>query len=261
MTIATGTNSIKGVFDAGGPDPGRITAAMQLSGMGAMLARQRHILTLSAQHFVDLATLGLPPMRAQAVLSHGPSWWLPAHAFTLEVPAGEDGLTVGAGNSAVRVIAKEGWSVRFGIVNPGTNGPTGTYYLASQALDVKVAIAGKFAEIWVLAANDASIATTSIASAVRAAILASESAMRALSTVDYDGGDGTGIVSAAASLATSPVAVAASMAAPPTVIPGRMYVSFDGSMLLFGNSDTGTVIADYVAGPAVPLAENPYPGP
>ena len=224
--------SLKDVFTAGGPDPSRLTSGMQFAGMGDMLARQRHLLTLNVAHFIRLSDSGFPPMRAQAVISNGRDWWLPAYTFTLEVPAGDDGLTVGSGNGAVRVIAKEGWSVRFGIVNPGTDGPTGTYYLASQPLSVKVAIAGKFAEIWVLAANDASIATTSIASAVRAEILASEDAMRALSTVDYDGGDGTGIVTAAPSLATSSVVVAATVAAPPTVIPGRVYVSFDGDMLL-----------------------------
>lgn len=253
--------SIQDVFNAGGPDPSRFTSAAQLAGLGTMLAHQQRILTLSAQAFVRMSDSSYPPMRPQAVLSRGADWWFPAHTFTSVVPAGEDGLTVGSGNSAVRVIAKEGWNVRFGIINPGTNGPTGTYYLASQALSVKVSIAGQYAEIWVLAANDASIATTSIASAVRTAILANADAMRALSTVDYDGGDGTGVVAAAPSLATTPVAVAATVSLPPTVIPGRMYVSFDGDMLLFGKAETGTVIADYLAAPAIPLAENPYPGP
>lgn len=252
--------SLEKVFNAGGPDPSRLTAAMQLSAMGTMLARQRKILTLSSQAFYKMSSGGDPGMRAQAVLSKGSSWWLPGHAFALEVPAGDSGLTIGSGNGAVRVIAKAGWSVRFGLINPGTAGPTGSYYLASQSLSVQVSIKGRFAEIWCLVANDASIATTSTAAEVVAAILANEDAMKALAAVDFDGGTGASAVSAAPSVALEPVDVAATMSAPPTVIPGRFYTSFDGDMLLFANAQTGTYIADYLAAPELPLAENEYPG-
>lgn len=252
-------SSLEKVFNSGGPDP-RLATAAQLAGMGTMLARQRKILTLASQAFYKMSSEGNPGMRAQAVLSKGTDWWLPGHAFTLEVPAGDAGLTIGSADAAVRVVAKAGWSVRFGMINPGTAGPTGTYYLASQDLSVQVSIKGRYAEIWALVANDASIATTSTAEEVRDAILANADAMKALATVDFDGGTGADEVAAAPSVALEPVAVAAAMATPPTVIPGRFYTSFDGDMLLFGNAQTGTYIADYVATPDLPLAENEYPG-
>lgn len=252
--------SLKQVYNAGGPDPSRMTAAMQLSAMGMMLEVQQRTLTLSAQHFYRMSSEGLPPMRGQATLSTDQFWWMPSHNFALAVPPGDSGLTWGAGNAAVRVVAKPGWSVRFGIINPGTNGPTGTYFLASQSLDVKVSIKGKFAEIWVLAANDASIATTSTAAAVLAAILASEDAMKALSTVDFAGGTGANVVAAASSKAQESVLLAATVTDPPVVVPGRFYVSFDGDMLLFGKSQTAGFVANYIAAPEQPLAENEYPG-
>ena len=252
-------SSFEQVFNAGGPDPGRLTSAAQLTELGTMLARQRPILTISG-HVFKLSSQGAAPMRAQAVLSKGISWWLPNHTFARPVPAGDSGLTIGSGNSAVRVIAKAGWSVRFGIVNPGTDGPTGTFYLASQPLSVQVSIKGKYAESWVLVANDASIVTTSTAANIVAAVLANSDAMQALSTVDFAGGTGADVVSAAPSIATEPVAIAASVSAPPTVVPGRFYTSFDGDMLMFANTQSGTYIADYMAAPALPLAENEYPG-
>lgn len=256
-------SSFEQVFNAGGPDPGRLTAAAQLTALGTMLARQQHVLGLDAQHFFKFSDFSAPLARPQLTLKQQLAfrWWLPIPAdFAYEVPAGEDGLTIGTGNAAVRVVAKSGWSVRFGIINPGTDGTTGTYYLASHALEVKVSIVGRYAEIWVLAANDASIATTSLASEVRDALTASTDAMRALSTVDFNGGDGTGVVVAATSRALSPVAIAATVSDSPGVVPGRFYLSFDGDMALLNNNFTGNMVADYMAAPALPLAENEYPG-
>lgn len=263
--------TLQQVLDAGGPDPARLATACQIVGMGTMLTPQRRSLTglTSAATFklTDLVA-GMPGIRVggTAISTAGGVASAKGPMIAIGSPAvllGSAGYTIGSGDGAVRLIPKAGFIVRwaqFSGAGTATTGPT--YYRASQSLAVFSTGEGTVVEIWVQLATNASGVATSTAAQVKAAILANANAMRALSSVDFNGGTGA---SAAGDQAPKDApfglyaaqVTAAGASAPKTIAPGSFFVSHDGNLVAFPDALTG-VDLDYFATPRVPL-EEPYP--
>ena len=257
------------VASAAGPDPEKLGAALQIIDFGQVLQAQRALL-LGVSAGVFKLPDNVPPLRAGAIAKIGSgaastqdSAFISKGSFAVTVPS--TGLTVGAGNAAVRVVPKPGYTVRYAQFNPGGPADTGNYFLASQPLKVFISIAGKFAEIWVSLANDATAALTSLSSAVQAALLADPAVMSVLDAVDGNGGDGSSAAVASPLAAldgfrpSCGAKIAAGMAVFPAASPGTFVSSSDGRMLFFHDT-VSSVMLEYAAAPAQPMDSNLYPG-
>lgn len=257
------------VVSAGGPDPGKLTSALQIIDCGQVLQAQR-VPLIGVNAAVFKLAAGVAPLRVGAVakVSGGGVGVLSTTLIskgTFAEDAPSTGLTIGAGNSSVRIVPKAGYTVRYAQFNPGGPADTGNYFLASQGLSVFVTVAGRYAEIWVSLANDATATVTSLSSAVQAALRGNAEVMSVLDAVDGDAGNGTGVAApspistVAAYRPSCSVVRAAGVGVLPAASPGTFVTSFDGRLLFFIDTVVNMAL-EYAAAPAVPMDVNFYPG-
>ena len=265
------TRTLQQILNAGGSDPAMFSAAAQIVGLGDMLAPQRRYypsIAPGATFKLSDIDPAAPGVRvggiAFTVVSGTQSLGVAVGAPTLVVPNGSTGLTLGSGNGAIRIVAKDGFTIRYmQFSGAGTATSTPTYFRASQALKVVSSGSGKVIEVWTQLGTNASAQANSLASAVKAAILADTNAMRGIALVDFGSGDGTGVASDAIPFgsAFSPVpqvAIAPGMSSPQSAALGAFLVSQDGNILAFYTAPT-VLQLNYTACPRTPL-EDVYPG-
>lgn len=265
------SRTLQQILNAGGSDPAMFSAAAQIVGLGDMLAPQRRyypVIAPGATFKLSDIDESAPGVRVGGtaytdILGIG-SVGTAIGAPTLDVPNGTTGLTLGSGNGAIRIIAKDGFTIRymqFSGAGVATSGPT--YYRASQTLKVLSSGSGKVIEIWTQLGTDASGVANSTALAVKNAILADANAMRGIATVDNYLGNGLSTADDPIPIDSpfSPrpqVTIAAGMASPQSAVLGAFLVSNDGNLLAFYDAPTGLQL-QYTACPRVPL-EEAYPG-
>lgn len=265
------SRTLQQILNAGGSDPAMFSAAAQIVGLGDMLTPQHRyypVIAPGATFKLSDIDSAAPGVRVGGtaytdILGIG-SVGAAIGAPTLDVPNGTTGLTLGSGNGAIRIVAKDGYTIRymqFSGAGIATSGPT--YFRASQSLKVLSSGSGKVIEVWTQLATSAAGVANSLASAVKAAILADANAMRGIALVDFGAGNGSGVASDAISIDSpfSPrpqLTIAAGMTSPQSAVLGAFLVSNDGNLLSFYDAPTGLQL-QYTACPRVPL-EEPYPG-
>ena len=264
--------TLQQILNAGGSDPAMFSAAAQIVGLGDMLAPQHRyypsISPAGATFKLSDIDPSAPGVRvggtAFTTVSSIGSLEMAVGAPSFVVPNGTAGLTIGSGNSAIRIVAKDGYTIRylqFSGAGVATSGPT--YYRASQALDVISTGSGKVIEVWTQLGTSAAGVANSLASAVKAAILADANAMRGIALVDFAGGNGSGVagdfVAIGSPFSPAPqITIDAGMSTPQGAALGAFLVSLDGNLLSFYAPPTALML-QYTACPRVPL-EEPYPG-
>jgi hypothetical protein len=263
--------TLQQILDAGGADPALFSVAAQLIGLGTMFTQQHRALTFTTAATIRLSDIdpSIPGVRAGGIFSAasgedgiGPMLAIPAPASL--VPNGTTGLTIGSSNGAVRIQAKDGYTIRYLQFGGGgnlTNGPT--YSRASQALKVFSTGSGYVIEVWVQLATSASAVATSTAAQVQAAILADANAMRGIAVVDLAGGSGASaafdMIGLNASYGMYPATLAAAGGSnPQSLSPGTAIVSRDGNLIGLPQA-VAALTMDYFPAPRMPL-EEPYPG-
>lgn len=265
------SRTLQQILNAGGSDPAMFSAAAQIVGLGDMLAPQhRYYPSIAPGATFKLSDLdpSAPGVRvggvAFTIVSGVTSLEVAVGAPTLVVPNGTTGLTLGSGNGTIRIVAKDGYTIRYMQFSGGGEATsTPTYFRANQALKVLSSGSGKVIEVWTQLGTNASAQANSLASAVKAAILANANAMRGIALVDFGTGDGTAAAADAIPLtsAFSPVpqvAIASGMTTPQSAALGAFLVSQDGNLLAFYTPPI-ELLLQYTACPRVPL-EEPYPG-
>ncbi len=259
------TRTLQQVLDAGGPDLSAFASAAQIVGLGTMLSRQRRVLTslTSAAIFkltaIDASIPGISPggmvIGVGGVNALGPM--IAIGAPSQVVPNGTTGLTVGAGNAAIRLFARDGYTVRYlQFSGAGTATSGVTYLRGAQALAVFASLNGNVLEIWVQLATTSGVATSTPA-LIKAALLANADALKGITSVDFAGGTGASAATdqlpldaAGSNYAATVVAAGASTAK--TIAPGTCLVSHDGNLLSLPVAATGLTL-DYMPAPRVPL--------
>lgn len=259
------TRTLQQVLDAGGPDLSAFASAAQIVGLGTMLSRQRRVLTglTSAAIFkltaIDASIPGVSPggvvIGNTGVNAYGPM--IAIGAPSQVVPNGTTGLTVGSGDAAIRLFARDGWVVRylqFSGVGTATSGPT--YLRGAQSLAVFATANANVLEIWVQLATTSGAATSTPA-LIKAALLANADVLKGVTSIDYAGGTGASAASdqlpldaAVSNYAASVIAAGASSVK--TIAPGTCLVSHDGNLLSLPTADTGLTL-DYMPAPRAPL--------
>lgn len=265
------SRTLQQILNAGGSDPAMFSAAAQIVGLGDMLAPQKRyypVIAPGATFKLSDIDASAPGVRVGGVafttISGVGSLGVAVGSPALVVPSGTAGLVLGSGNAAVRIIAKDGFTIRymqFSGAGVATSGPT--YFRASQTLKVVSSGSGKVIEVWTQLGTDASGVANSTALAVKNAILADANAMRGIATVDNYLGNGGGTADDSIPIDSpfSPrrqVTIAAGMTSPQSSALGAFLVSHDGNILAFYDAPTELQL-EYAACPRVPL-EEPYPG-
>jgi hypothetical protein len=265
------SRTLQQILNAGGSDPAMFSAAAQIAGLGDMLTPQhRYYPTIAPGATFKLSDLdtSAPGVRvggtALTIVSGVNSLGVAVGAPSSVVPNGTTGLSLGSGNGVIRIVAKDGFTIRYmQFSGAGTATSTPTYFRANQTLKVLSSGSGKVIEVWTQLGTNASAQANSLASAVKAAILADANAMRGIASIDFGAGDGT---SAAAddiplTSAFSPlpqVAIAPGMTSPQSAALGTFLVSQDGNLLAFYAPPVALRL-QYTACPRTPL-EEVYPG-
>ena len=265
------SRTLQQILNAGGSDPAMFSAAAQIVGLGDMLAPQhRYYPTIAPGATFKLSDIDsdAPGVRvggtALTTISGGDSLGIAVGAPSFVVPNGTTGLTLGSGNGALRIVAKDGYTIRymqFSGAGVATSGPT--YFRASQALKVVSSGSGKVIEIWTQLATDASGVSTSIPTAIKTAILADANAMRGIALIDFGAGNGgnpafDGLPIGSPFSPVPQVTIAAGMTSPQSASLGTFLVSHDGNILAFYDAPTELQL-EYAACPRTPL-EEAYPG-
>jgi len=255
--------TIEQILNEGGDDR-RFLSAAQMVGIGSMLAWKSQSIGPGFVVF-KCTDQGLEPMQPGAIAKSGstPTYLSIAKGtFAETVPAA--GLTIGAGNAAIRIFPKPGIILRYAQFNPGGPGSTAPSYVnASSALKVVASKSGNVVEVWVSLANSATAVITSTPVLIQAALLADPVAMQGIAAIDFAGGTGlTAAVSSPNAQLTSfrptlGALIAASATDPAELSPGTFVLSQDGN-LCFSFYDYAKTF-DYKAAPKLPLAME-YPG-
>lgn len=117
------TRTLQQVLDTGGPDLSALASALQLAAIGTTFQRQRRTLSglSSAATFklssADQSILGIRPGGIILPTAGGAGSLLgplvAVNAPAQLVPNGTTGLTVGSGNAAIRIFAKDGYTIRY----------------------------------------------------------------------------------------------------------------------------------------------------
>lgn len=260
------TRTLQQVLDAGGPDLSAFASAFQIAGIGTALSRQRRVLTglTSAATFklsaIDASIPGIAPgglvVGVGGVNALGPM--LAIGAPSQVIPNGTTGLTVGAGNAAIRLFARDGYTVRYlQFGGAGVSNSTPTYIRNSQSLAVFSSVAGNVVEIWVQLATSSVGVATSTPALIKAALLLNADVLKAISSIDFAGGTGASAaldqIALNAAYGIYPAAVvAAGGGAPKSIAPGSCIVSHDGNLISLPEPATGLTL-DYMPAPRVPL--------
>lgn len=267
------TRTLQQVLDTGGPDLSAFASAFQLAAIGTTFQRQRRSLTgLSSSATFKLSSIdaSIPGIRPGGIVlptaggasaTSGP--FVAVNAPAQLVPNGTTGLTVGSGNAAIRIIAKDGFTIRylqFGGATTLTTGPT--YLRGAQSLAVYSSGSGYVIDVWTQLATTAGVGTSTPA-LIKAAIMADANAMRGISSIDFAGGTGASAAFDQIPLTSLyglfiPFVQAAGASAPRIVIPGMCMVSNDGNLLALPDSATAMTL-DYYPTTRMPMDE-PYPG-
>ena len=265
------SRTLQQILNAGGSDPAMFSAAAQIVGLGDMLAPQRRyypVIAPGATFKLSDIDESAPGVRVggTGLISSvgGDSLCVAVGAPTFAVPNGTAGLTLGTGNNALRIVAKDGYTIRymqFSGAGVATSGPT--YFRASQALKVVSSGSGKVIEIWTQLGTSAAGVANSTPIAVKAALLADANAMRGIVTVDFGAGNGSGVAFDGVPIGftfspTPQITIDAGMSTPQGSALGTFLVSQDGNLLSFYDAPT-LLLLNYMACPRTPL-EEAYPG-
>lgn len=265
------SRTLQQILDAGGSDPALLSTVAQLIGLGTMFTQQHRIISFTSAATLRLSDIdpSIPGVRAGGILTAGsgedgigPMLAIPAPASL--VPSGTTGLTIGTSNGAIRIQAKDGFTIRYLQFGGGGNLTSGpTYSRASQSLKVFSTGSGQVIEIWVQLATSASAVATSTPAQIQTALLADANAMRGIAVIDFAGGSGASAAFDMIGLNTNygmypATLVASGASAPQTLAPGTAIVSRDGNLIALPSAVAGLTI-DYFPTPRMPL-EEPYPG-
>lgn len=260
------TRTLQQVLDAGGPDLSAFASAAQIVGLGTMLSRQRRVLTglTSAATFklsaIDASIPGISPggmvVGVGTVNALGPM--IAIGAPSQLVPNGTTGLTVGSGNAAIRLFARDGYIVRYlQFSGAGTLTSVPAYLRNSQALAVFASLNGNVLEIWTQLATSSVGVATSTPALIKAALLANADVLKGITSIDYAGGTGASAaldqIALDAAYGVYPATVTAAGASnAKSIAPGTCIVSHDGNLLSLPTVATGLTL-DYMPAPRVPL--------
>lgn len=260
------TRTLQQVLDTGGPDLSAFASAAQIVGLGTMLSRQRRVITgISSAATLKLSSIdasipGISPggmvVGVGGLNALGPM--LAIGAPSQVIPNGSTGLTVGAGNAAIRLFARDGYTVRYlQFGGAGVSDSTPTYVRNNQTLAVFVSISGTTIEVWVQLATSSVGVATSTPVLIKAALLASADAMKGITSIDFAGGTGGSAaldqIALNAAYGIYPAAVvAAGGSNPKTIVPGSCIVSHDGNLISLPQPTTGLTL-DYMPAPRMPL--------
>lgn len=267
------TRTLQQVLDTGGPDLSAFASAFQLAAIGSTMQRQRRTLaglTSAATFKLSSADAAIPGIRPGGIVlptaggagaTSGP--YVAVNAPAQLVPNGTTGLTVGSGNAAIRIFAKDGYTIRylqFGGATTLTTGPT--YYRGAQSLAVFSSGNGYVIDVWTQLATTNGVGTSTPA-LIKAAIMADANAMRGISSIDYAGGSGASAAFDQVPLTSLyglflPLVQAATGSLARIIIPGMCMVSNDGNLLALPDVATAMTL-DYYPTPRMPMDE-PYPG-
>jgi len=260
------SKTIEQILNEGGDDRRFLTAA-QMVGLGGMLAWKTQTWTSTeAVNKLSAFSPPLEPMQPGAIAKSGAVTNFLAigkGSFADVVPVA--GLTIGAGNAAIRIFPKPGIVLRYAQFNPGGPGTTVPSYVnANSALKVVASKSGNVVEVWTSLANDATATITSTPILIKAALLAEPTAMLGIDSIDYNGGTG------ATAAASSPLAavtafrptlgaeIAAGATAVYSLSPGTFVLSQDGNLVFVFQGANATTF-DYRAAPRLPMSTE-YPG-
>jgi len=265
------SRTLQQILNAGGSDPAMFSAAAQIVGLGDMLAPQRRyypVIAPGATFKLSDIDESAPGVRVGGTgfgtFSGVGSLGIAVGSPALVVPNGTTGLSVGAGNGTLRIVAKDVYTIRylqFSGAGIATSGPT--YFRASQTLKVVSSGSGKVIEVWTQLATNASGQSTSTPALIKAAILADANAMRGIALVDFGPGNGAGtaadFIEIGAPFSPAPqITIDAGMTSPQGAALGAFLVSQDGNLLAFHAAPTELML-QYMACPRTPL-EEAYPG-
>ena len=258
--------TIEQILNEGGDDR-RFLSAAQMVGLGSMLAwKSQAFANASNLAVFKCSEQALEPMSPGSIVKCGstPTFLATGKGtFAETVPAA--GLTIGAGNAAIRIFPKPGIILRYAQFNPGGPGSTAPSYVnASSALKVVASKSDNVVEVWTSLANSATAVITSTPVLIQAALLADPVAMQGIAAIDFAGGTGlTAAVSSSNAQLTSfrpslGALIAASATDPAELSPGTFVLSQDGNLCFLFYGYAGLTF-DYKTAPKLPLAME-YPG-
>lgn len=246
-------------LNAAGPEPSMLATSLVAIRLGDILNPQHVQKTAPVSAVWNLGQLGLPPARiggfvralAGDLAGVSPAVFQMSGTFATILPP--EGIVIGTGKSAVRVVPKAGYSVRYAQFNPGSKAPAGAFYLASQGLKVYVTGQGSVWEVWTQLGNDASIVLTSKSADVQKSVALATAQAGCFSIIDGNGDDGTGLAVESPDVSAATRSIYGAVPA-----PGSLTLSRDGNLLFLPQAATKLDL-QYSAAPAVSL-ENLYPG-
>lgn len=259
------SKSIEQILNEGGDDR-RFLSAAQMIAIGSMLSWKTQTLSGVNLAVFKCTEQALEPMQPGAIVkcSSIPTFLaIGKGSFAEAVPS--TGITIGAGNAAIRIVPKAGMVLRYAQFNPGGPGSTAPSYVnASFALKVVASKSGNVVEVWASLANDATAVITSTPALIKAALLADPIAMQGIEVIDFAGGTGAtaAVSSTNAQLFSFRPSLGASIAAsatePAQLSPGTFVLSQDGNLCFVFYPYNGLTF-DYRAAPKLPMLSE-YPG-